>query len=444
MPGHILHTGGALASQRLQAQTCEFPYRDKAPRIAKVSYSLFGVAMLFVIARFISRFRRLHGAGFGRDDFTVAFCVAPMAGMTVVAYFEDKYGTGRDVWTVPMSNLEPFALWFYIGQPFYIVVTYLTKLSLVFLYLRIWHEERRSTFRITCWIVATSLIMCTIGCVLVCIFPCQPISYAWRQVLPGVTGTCSNRLAAAFAFSGINIAYDVIVLLIPIPRFIGLDIPLHKKIGVCSCFLVGFAVTACSIIRLTHLFALNNSRNPTWDFAEPGFWSLIEVYSSVICCCTPAMAGFLRRLYKFGLETRWSSIKGSISSGRSDSRLMGSKGDSNAAPHNYGSGEAAAAEHRVYLDEKGRVRSAGGSAPDDMLHVEKASPISPGRAQFASLDGMDDRERPRTGLARIPSEANIVKTVLQHPGSGSHREGWPIERLSSDEEREVMFEARRR
>lgn len=101
---------GALASQKLQAQTCEFPYHDKAPRIAKVSYSLFGVAMLFVIARFISRFRRLHGAGFGRDDFTVAFCVAPMAGMTVVAYFEDKYGTGRDVWTVPMSNLEPFAL----------------------------------------------------------------------------------------------------------------------------------------------------------------------------------------------------------------------------------------------------------------------------------------------------------------------------------------------
>lgn len=111
------------------------------------------------------------------------------------------------------------------------MVTYLSKLSLVFLYLRIWREESMSSFRITCWIVATSLIMCTIGCVLACIFPCQPISYAWRQVLPGVAGKCSNRTAAAFAFSGINIAYDVIVLLIPIPRFIGLSIPLHKKIG---------------------------------------------------------------------------------------------------------------------------------------------------------------------------------------------------------------------
>lgn len=66
--------------------------------------------MIFVIARFISRFPRLLGAGFGADDWTVGLCVAPMTGMTVVAYYEYYYGSGRDVWTVPVDNLEPFAL----------------------------------------------------------------------------------------------------------------------------------------------------------------------------------------------------------------------------------------------------------------------------------------------------------------------------------------------
>ncbi|PPJ57677.1 hypothetical protein CBER1_00129 [Cercospora berteroae] len=455
---------GSLASQRFQAETCGFPYRDKSWRIALVSYILYGIAMVFVVARFISRFPRLLGAGFGADDWTVGLCVAPMTGMTVAAYYEYHYGSGRDVWTVPVDNLEPFALWFFVGQPLYVMVTYLSKLSLVFLYLRIWREESMSSFRITCWIVATSLIMCTIGCVLACIFPCQPISYAWRQVLPGVTGKCSNRTAAAFAFSGINIAYDVIVLLIPIPRFIGLSIPLHKKIGVCSCFLVGFAVTACSIIRLTHLVALTDSRNPPWDFAEPGFWSLIEVYTCMICCCTPAMAGFLHRLYKYGFEGRWESFKSSmLSSRRSDSQLVWHPEASGNDPQRNCQRDDVLVDERghVVLDENGRVirrsrigrnpthqYSSSERVPDDMLHVEKAlSHHSPEKARFASLDGttsmdeyekIDDRERPLQGIARIPSDANMMETVLQHPGAGQ-----PIMRMSSEEEEQVLFEARR-
>lgn len=238
---------GSLASKKLQADACDFPIRDKGLTIAIASYTLFGVATAFVLARFISRIPKLHGAGYWVDDWIVLFTYFPMVGMTIVAYYEHCYGSGRDVWEVPLSYLEPFALvrevctthkhlltghqWFFTGQPMYIVVTYCTKLSLVFLYLRIWHDEPKSSFRITCWLVAISLIMCTVGSVLAAIFPCDPISYAWRQVLPGVTGRCANRTAAAFAFSGINIAYDVVVLLIPIPRFIGMKIPLHKKSG---------------------------------------------------------------------------------------------------------------------------------------------------------------------------------------------------------------------
>lgn len=139
------------------------------------------------------------------------------------------------------------------------------------------------------------------------------------------------------------------------------------------------------------------------------------------------MAGFLHRLYKFVLEKHWPSVKDSFSSGRSDSRFMPRIGNSEAAE----AGE-------IYVDEKGRVK-ARGSAPDDMLHVERASPASPTMSRFASLDGTVDREKQRSGIASIPAEANMVETVLQHPGASPFNM-----RPISDEDYEVVFEARKK
>lgn len=69
-----------------------------------------------------------------------------------------------------------------------------------------------------------------------------------------------------------------------------------------ACFLVGFVVTACSIVRLTRVQGLQESRNVTWDFAPAGLWSLIEVYCSLICCCMPAMAGLIKRCWRYVLN----------------------------------------------------------------------------------------------------------------------------------------------
>lgn len=81
----------------------------------------------------------------------------------------------------------------------------------------------------------------------------------------------------------------------PIPRLLKLKISTIQKLGyvdrsalsrvpladryssVICCFLVGFAVTGCSIYRLTHLHQLTTIRNATWDFIQLAQWSIIEV-----------------------------------------------------------------------------------------------------------------------------------------------------------------------
>ena len=130
------------------------------------------------------------------------------------------------------------------------------------------------------------------------------------------------------------------------------------------------------------------------------------------------MAGFLHRLYTEVLHRPLSYFRGSITSVRSDSQLMQSRHES--AGQFLGEGE-------IYIDEKGRVR---GRNTSDVVHVEKAA------SEQARIPSLDGKARPKE-VARFPSEANVVQTVLQEPRP-------VIMRLSDEEEQEVIFAARQR
>lgn len=64
-------------------------------------------------------------------------------------------------------------------------------------------------------------------------------------------------------------------------------------------FLVGIVVTICSIVRLRYLSVFGQSINFTYDYSYLGLWSIVEVYTCIICVCMPAATGFFRRIYEW-------------------------------------------------------------------------------------------------------------------------------------------------
>lgn len=124
--------------------------------------------------------------------------------------------------------------------------------------------------------MAFVLFASALACSLAMIFACHPISNAWKYANTG-NGTCINRLGAAYTYGGLNVAYDIIVIALPIPKLLRLDVGSRQKIGILSCFLVGFIATGCSIVRLFTLQGLTTARNITWDFVPAGFWSLVSL-----------------------------------------------------------------------------------------------------------------------------------------------------------------------
>lgn len=110
--------------------------------------------------------------------------------------------------------------------------------------------------------MAAVLCASAIACSMAMIFACRPLSNAWKYANTG-NGTCINRVAAAYTYGGLNVAFDIIVIALPIPKLIKLDVSKRQKIGICSCFLVGFVATGCSVVRLFTLHNLTTARNIT-------------------------------------------------------------------------------------------------------------------------------------------------------------------------------------
>lgn len=192
---------------------------------------------------------------------------------------------------------------FYLGELFYNVIIMLTKVSLVFLYLRIWSKDSASkAFRVSCWAIIGLLNAIWIAGAFVIIFQCTPIPYTWLKVTGTTTGHCLNIEPFTYAYGALNISTDVLVFVLPIHGLLKLKISWQRKLGLCSVFLVGFLVTICSIVRLQYLVRVAETTNISWDFQYIGMWSLVEANCSVVCCCMPAMAGLIQRWWSRSSE----------------------------------------------------------------------------------------------------------------------------------------------
>lgn len=62
------------------------------------------------------------------------------------------------------------------------------------------------------------------------LFACSPIEGGWN-LHTGKDVKCINRTAQGYSLGAINIVLDFVVLLLPVPRLLKLNINLGEKIG---------------------------------------------------------------------------------------------------------------------------------------------------------------------------------------------------------------------
>jgi hypothetical protein len=79
---------------------------------------------------------------------------------------------------------------------------------------------------------------------------------------------CIDTFAVAYIAAGFNIFQDIIILLIPVPILLSLNIAWKKNLSVLVMFSLGSFVIICSALSLPSLKKLRESADPSCECSQ--------------------------------------------------------------------------------------------------------------------------------------------------------------------------------
>jgi hypothetical protein len=124
---------------------------------------------------------------------------------------------------------------FYFAEVLYAALMPITKVSILFFYLRIFPGI---TFRRITWFLIVACLLSTIIFICVNVFQCTPISHFWKQ-WDGEPGRCIGPSGPAWAVSVFGIVVDILMLSLPLNEIRQLNLHWRKKLSVGLMFSVG-------------------------------------------------------------------------------------------------------------------------------------------------------------------------------------------------------------
>ncbi|KUI73160.1 hypothetical protein VM1G_08699 [Cytospora mali] len=136
-------------------------------------------------------------------------------------------------------------------------------------------------------IMAVAVAVAHIAFVLGFVLSCNPVAKFWDFSI--TEGSCIG-LPFYRAFSVLTILFDIIILLLPLPNFIKLQIPRRKKLVILGLFTLGIFITAVQIIRFHTIQTLAN----LIDSEKPIIWSIVEGNMGIITTCIPTLAPLVK------------------------------------------------------------------------------------------------------------------------------------------------------
>ncbi|KAK7731893.1 hypothetical protein SLS63_005190 [Diaporthe eres] len=156
-----------------------------------------------------------------------------------------ELGAGKPYWTFEFWELTTLFKVYFIFEILYTVTLGMIKISICFLYIRIFSN---STLKKVLWgtqIFNLLLVVAVLGAEF---GQCVPLSYLWDAWDQEHSGRCFNINVVVYAHSAINIALDVWMLILPATQVWRLNMSFKKKLGVSAIFAIGIF-----IVRLTTL-----------------------------------------------------------------------------------------------------------------------------------------------------------------------------------------------
>ncbi|KIN03320.1 hypothetical protein OIDMADRAFT_116962, partial [Oidiodendron maius Zn] len=199
-------------------------------------------------------------------------------------------GFGKHVWDIPPANLRNLRLLYYVCQILYSYVQPITKISILLLYFRIFPNRR---FRIVVIVSLAWMICHLIAFILAVVLQCLPIKSLWNLRM---NGKCTEFEASIYAGAGLSIFEDLVIITLPIFVLKDISLTTKKKIALCLLFALGSFACVTSMVRLRFIVSFARSMDITWDDVDLIIWSMIEVYTAIICASLVSFRPLIMKL----------------------------------------------------------------------------------------------------------------------------------------------------
>ncbi|KAI0180757.1 hypothetical protein GGR52DRAFT_4258 [Hypoxylon sp. FL1284] len=193
-----------------------------------LALSTFAVAMRVYTRLYVSRVK------LGVDDYLCILAYCAIAAWSGVMFMAFRWGVGRNLWDQPSEWIVPALKFEAIAGMMYLIAATLIKLSLLFLYHRLFSLQKRSKWLVVGSIVVVSLF--SAGVLLGTIFQCVLVQKARDDSLPGY---CSPPAIFLYLSGAWNAVVDIYVLILPLHLIRSLNLTPKRKLRLTAVFSLG-------------------------------------------------------------------------------------------------------------------------------------------------------------------------------------------------------------
>ncbi|KAJ5725855.1 uncharacterized protein N7483_007212 [Penicillium malachiteum] len=261
-------------------------------RVVIISTIFTGLATLFVALRLWTRFKLVHSPGY--DDILIVGSLLSCYAFFAFILVERSHGLGVNIADLSPEVIEDQMRYLWLSVPFYNLSLILSKLSALFLYIRIF---RGRGFLLATYITMACLIAAGLWMVISGFVFCVPINDFWELHRNDQASHCLPEGPVWYSNAAMQIVSDIVIMILPMPVLSKLQLPLKQKAGIMLVFGLGVFVIATSSARLYELSTMVSGRDFTEKNAEAAVWSSLEANVSIICACMPPLHPLLSRLF---------------------------------------------------------------------------------------------------------------------------------------------------
>jgi hypothetical protein len=224
------------------------------------------------------------------DGLILVAWLCSIAVITVVGV-ETQYGLGHQHKDIPLK-FQAIAIKLSYGTIFtYQLCLVLTKLSILFFYLRILKFKQQ---RILIW--STIAVICVYGVVFLVLvfFICNPQTGHYGFDIR--VGQCFTYYPIMTASAILHTTTDLWLIALVVPHLLKMSLPMRQKIGLVFVLTLGLFDACASLTRISVAYRFLNPKLAQWDSFSFAIWTTLETSLGIICASIPMLKPVARQM----------------------------------------------------------------------------------------------------------------------------------------------------